>query len=206
MSLSTRDRLLDEGISLFAAQGYRATTVADIQEACGLAGGSGALYKHFRSKQALLEEGLRRFVAELGSSGDRARDSLPGDPRAALRAIVDALWSTMADQSAINRIILRDLEALPELLDEVWAGLVDAVYTWLTDWLRLQRDEGLIVVEDPAATGAVLLASLTYHRLLDDLIGRVPGDVDATAFADAWVDHASAALGLDPEGEGRGHR
>lgn len=48
---------------LFGERGYAATSVADIQLACGLTGGSGALYKHFASKRDLLAEGVRRYVA-----------------------------------------------------------------------------------------------------------------------------------------------
>ena len=57
---STRDRLLDAAIALFASQGYAATSVAEIQQACGLSPGSGALYKHFPSKSALLIEATQR--------------------------------------------------------------------------------------------------------------------------------------------------
>ena len=57
---STRDRLLEVALALFARQGYSATSVADIQQACGLSPGSGALYKHFPSKKALLQEAKRR--------------------------------------------------------------------------------------------------------------------------------------------------
>jgi len=52
-------RLLDAALTLFARHGYAATSVADIQQACGLSPGSGALYKHFPSKKALLQGGGR---------------------------------------------------------------------------------------------------------------------------------------------------
>jgi hypothetical protein len=39
---STRDRLLDAAIALFARQGYSSTSVADIQQVCGPSPGSGA--------------------------------------------------------------------------------------------------------------------------------------------------------------------
>lgn len=188
---------------LFAAKGYPSTTVADIQDAAGLAAGSGALYKHFRSKQALLEQGMRRFLDDLERSGGRVVEGLPAEPSAALRAILDGVWSAMAGQSAANRIILRDLEALPELLDEVWGRLVDAVHTELAEWLVTQRSLGTVSVADPHATAAVLLSSLTYHRLLGDLIGRAPGDVGESEFAEAWLAHAEAALGITrPEAAG----
>ena len=46
--MSSRDRLLDVALSLFASRGYAATSTAEIQQACGMSPSSGALYTHFR--------------------------------------------------------------------------------------------------------------------------------------------------------------
>ncbi|MGH9208726.1 MAG: TetR/AcrR family transcriptional regulator, partial [Acidimicrobiales bacterium] len=40
----TRERLVTEAMRLFGEQGYKATSVAQIEAAAGLAPGSGALY------------------------------------------------------------------------------------------------------------------------------------------------------------------
>jgi tetracycline repressor-like protein len=59
---SGRDRLLSAALRLFAAKGYAATSVADIQRESGLAPGSGALYKHFGSKRELLEAAVAHRI------------------------------------------------------------------------------------------------------------------------------------------------
>lgn len=69
-AVGTRDRLLQAAMELFARQGYACTSIADIQQACGLSRGSGALYKHFPSKRALLQEATRRQVQQMGSMRD----------------------------------------------------------------------------------------------------------------------------------------
>ena len=56
------ERLLAAAMTLFARNGYDRTSVGEIQEAAGLTFGSGALYKHFASKEAVLAEGMSRFV------------------------------------------------------------------------------------------------------------------------------------------------
>jgi DNA-binding transcriptional regulator YbjK len=53
----TRQRIIDQAMRLFGEQGYAATTIAQIEAAAGLSPGSGSLYRHFPSKQALLAEG-----------------------------------------------------------------------------------------------------------------------------------------------------
>jgi AcrR family transcriptional regulator len=58
---STRDLILDAAESLFARQGYQATTIKQVAEQVGVQGP--ALYKHFSSKRALYEEVLERLFA-----------------------------------------------------------------------------------------------------------------------------------------------
>jgi AcrR family transcriptional regulator len=52
----------DEAIRLFGEQGYAATTISQIEAAAGLSPGSGGLYRHFPSKDALLAEGVRQQI------------------------------------------------------------------------------------------------------------------------------------------------
>jgi hypothetical protein len=44
----------------------------------------------------------------------------------------------------------------------------------------------------------VLVASLTYYRVLQSLTGHNPGDVELDAYLTAWV--GSAVATLNPEG------
>lgn len=195
-----RDRMVEAGMTLFGERGYDATSVADIQMACGLTAGSGALYKHFPSKQALLAEGVRRYVASVERSRAGLMEILPDDPRQALEMIAHAVAAAMAGDGPVIRVVLRDLERFPDLLAELWDGLLAALYVEVANWLRGQQDRGRITVADPAATAAVLLASLTYYRILEALIARTPGDVDLAAFLAAWVDSAAATLHLSAGG------
>lgn len=59
MQVHTRDLILDAAESLFARQGYQATTIKQVATMVGVQGP--ALYKHFDSKRALFEEVLERL-------------------------------------------------------------------------------------------------------------------------------------------------
>jgi TetR/AcrR family transcriptional regulator len=59
--IKTRDLILDAAESLFASQGYQATTIKEVAEQVGVQGP--ALYKHFPSKRALFVEVLERLFA-----------------------------------------------------------------------------------------------------------------------------------------------
>lgn len=195
MSPSTsRQRFVQVAAVLFAERGYAATSVADIQTALGLTAGSGAMYKHFPSKRALLEEVVGIHLATMRSGNAEFAAQLPADLEQALGYVADSVWAGMRRDRAVLRVLLRDLDAYPDLLDEVWTAIRNNVYDAFTSWLRAQAAAGTIIVDDPEATGAVLLASLTYWPILDALIGHTPGDVKAARFRAAWVRHALAAL------------
>lgn len=191
---TSRQRFVEVAARLFAERGYAATSVADIQTALGLTAGSGALYKHFPSKRALLEEVVGIHLATMRSGSAEFAAQVPADLEQALGFVADSVWAGMQRDHAVLRVLLRDLDAHPDLLEDVWAAIRGNVYDVFTAWLRAQADAGTVVVDDPEATGAVLLASLTYRPLLDALIGHTPGDVDAERFRAAWVRHALATL------------
>ena len=67
--MDTKQRILDEALTLFSEKGYANVFVADIAEKVGIKAPS--LYKHYRNKQAIfdaiIEEMNRRFLEEAGN-------------------------------------------------------------------------------------------------------------------------------------------
>lgn len=187
---------MGEAMRLFASQGYRATTIAHIQTACGLAPGSGALYKHFVSKRALLEAGVQQYVDAMVTTRESFFDALPDDPVVALRIMQATVWATMEHDRDMLRVMLRDLDDFPDLLDRLWQAVRTNVYggvaTWLGGLPRAQRAR----TSDIDATAGVMAASLTYYPILSALIGHAPGDIAADDYAAAWLAQAMATLGL----------
>ncbi|GAB20495.1 putative TetR family transcriptional regulator [Gordonia effusa NBRC 100432] len=78
---SRRDELLVMAGKMFAEQGLRSTTVRDIADSAGIL--SGSLYHHFDSKEAIVDELLRRFLdslfaryQEIAAAGASAAETL----------------------------------------------------------------------------------------------------------------------------------
>ena len=189
-----RDQLVDAAIDLFSTKGYAATSVADIQTACGLTAGSGALYKHFSSKEELLREVLRRHAAGIAHDRQEAVANPPEGLNAGLRYLAETVWRSLERDRNVIRITLRDLDPFPDLVDELWDSTLRNVYQQSALLIQHENEHGRIDVADPEATAAVLVASLTYFPILEGLIGRTPGDVDRDRFLDAWVDSAQRTL------------
>lgn len=201
----TRQRIVDEAVHLFSTQGYAATSVAEIQLACGLTAGSGALYKHFPSKQAVLEEAVHQHLAKLADRYRDATAALPDDPREVLRLIATIVWGVIDGDRDLIRIMVREFDGYPELFEQMWQGVLANLYHRCAEWLAAQRDLGTVDVADPEATADVLLASLTYYPLLGVLIGHSPGDIDPDRYRTAWIEHAARTLKLpeDPAASAR---
>jgi AcrR family transcriptional regulator len=105
-----REQLLDQAARMFAARGYHGVSVDDLGAACGVSGP--ALYRHFASKEAILDEMLVRVSRRLVEVGrDRARGL---DAAEALAALV--AWHL--DFALANRALIvvqdRDWDALSE--------------------------------------------------------------------------------------------
>src|SRR5258708_36874716 len=96
----TRERLVSEAMRLFSAQGFEATSVSQIEAAAGLAPGSGALYHHFKSKEALLNAGIDRQLDRRSAMHDiRALFAGLGDMRAELTVLARYLLSGHDEES-----------------------------------------------------------------------------------------------------------
>jgi AcrR family transcriptional regulator len=178
-------------MELFGRQGYHVTTIAQIEAAAGLSAGSGGLYRHFKSKRALLEEGLRR-QAEAGRPlvaylADPA--ALAGLPRRErFLAVARAGLDRLAAERDVNRLLLRDLASFPDLLDLVREQELSRVHEALTEWLRREYDDP---ARDHAAIAAVLMAAVSHYWILDDVFdGRHP-HVDRDRFLAALADLAT---------------
>ena len=189
-------RILREAMRLFAERGYERTSIADIQAAAGLTPGSGALYKHFPSKEAVLTAGLDEFVA----GAERARElirTVPGPPEQALETLGHAAMRMLQDDRDVLRIMYRELDQFPALRDEVRERRMQGTYTTLADWLRERADRGEMRIEDPEATAAVLLGSITSFKVFQALLGEPPARLDDERFVQAWLRVMLRGLGVE---------
>jgi AcrR family transcriptional regulator len=188
------ERLLAAATELFAIKGYERTTVGEIQEAAGLTFGSGALYKHFASKEAVLTEVIERFVdhARRDVTTLSALDEV-AIPDALTAIANNAMTSFAADRDPL-RIAWRDLEAFPELQEKVRTERIRATYDEFAAWLAHQDAEGRVSTHDPQAVAAVALSALAFFQLLTNLLHDTPGGLSQERFVAAWSELFAYAL------------
>jgi AcrR family transcriptional regulator len=190
---STRERLLDAAIKLFAQQGYAETSIADIQRECGLAPGSGALYKHFSSKRELLEAAVHRYVGRLVDNRKQFERTPSGSAEEMLRRAATLIWGGIDENAMLLRVIFREA-AFPALADELWSAITENAYHRFAETLRAAVEVGMMQIDDPDAIAAVMVASLAYYPMVQMLIGHRPGEVDRDRYLEAWISQGRALL------------
>lgn len=191
---SGRDRLLAEALKLFAAKGYAATSVADIQRASGLAPGSGALYKHFASKRELLEAAVTQRIESIVAAREQFDAGQPGSVEQAVRTAGQLIWSNLNQSEDLLKVMLREPEELGDLDEKTWQVITDNAYQRFADELAASNRSGRTSIPDPEAAAAVAIASLSHAATLQALSGRLPGNVGEDRYFEAWVTQTVSVL------------
>lgn len=191
---SGRDRLLAEALKLFAAKGYSATSVADIQRASGLAPGSGALYKHFDSKRELLEAAVAHRIDSIVAAREQYDAGQPDSVEHAVRIAGQLIWSNLKQSEDLLKVMLREPEELGDLDDKTWQVITDNAYQRFADELTASNRSGRTHIPDPEAAAAVAIGSLSYAATLQALSGRLPGNIDEERYFEAWVSQTVSVL------------
>jgi AcrR family transcriptional regulator len=170
---SPQQRILDAAMSCFASKGYAATTMADIETAAGLTPGAGGTYRHFASKQAILEAAIDALLAQ----DDAVLAPAPASLTAAARDVLAEFdWLR-----PLTQLLFRDLDQFPELLERVVARLVQGPYR-----LVAERIAAVAPSVDAEALAVLLVGGLINFKVIETLVGPGRGGVSEDRLVDAW--------------------
>jgi AcrR family transcriptional regulator len=190
---STRERLLREGLALFAKQGFAETSVGEIEAAAGLQPRRGALYRHFRSKEALLEAAVAAHfdaVKQVNLELFHARDT---DPKTVALIFGRWLLADLDAQKNMTRILEREGDRLPDLRDRFRAGAeagFQAVRSILDAWLR-ERSSTL----DASVLAVTLMGGVVNFRRSAWTLGAAPLELDDDRFLAGFADLVASLVG-----------
>lgn len=105
-SLTTKDRILDVAVSLFASAGFDGVSMRAIAAAVGIQAAS--LYNHFPDKEALYLGAMAHVFADK-ARGISETACAPGLPEARLCHFIDRFAALMADDPNFRRLLQREL-------------------------------------------------------------------------------------------------
>jgi AcrR family transcriptional regulator len=136
-----RDRLLEAALQAFSAEPSDEVTLDRVARDAGV--GIGTLYRHFPTRETLIEEVYRAELTRLCDSAPRLLAELP--PAAALRAWMDAF----IDYSATKRGLAEALRAVIAAGGQPFAQSRDRMTAALAQLLAAGEPVGLRTDVDP---------------------------------------------------------
>lgn len=182
----TRERLVIEAMRLFSEQGYEATSVAQIETAAGLSPGSGALYHHFKSKEALLDAGIDRQLDRRHAMQDiRALFAGLGDLRSELTMLGRYILAVLDEETQLLRIASRVPSDRSARLNHAYAALFDGLHAELADWLTGWAPD--ISTRDATALSAVAVNALHGKRATDALFHAPGANIPDEDYIAEWT-------------------
>jgi AcrR family transcriptional regulator len=136
-----REQILEAAVALFHERGFEATGIDEIGEAADITGP--AVYRHFRSKEEILETLLRERGAATLAEVQAIVEGAPS-PEAALDGLIDHHARWMASNPSLAVVVLYErrtlsaetraiIDRLERLNVEEWVHLVSQVRPDLSD-------------------------------------------------------------------------
>jgi len=191
---STKDRLIAAGLRLFAEQGFRATTVGEIESAAGLQPRRGALYRHFPSKEALLEAAVQRHLDSVRGGRDWILRSPTGDPHTEAVMLGRFVLDELAAERDIVDVFEQEGDRIPELRDLFRERISDTGYKVMADVLRRWIGPSGASHGDLDALAVLLLGSLVNVHRSTCTFGGPPLGLDDDRVLSAWADQCVALV------------
>ena len=178
-TVTRREQILETAAALFAERGFHGVSIAELGAACGFSGP--ALYKHFRSKQAILSEMLVSISEELLREG-RRRVKDAEDDKSALASLVDWHVTFALEHKPLIVVQDRDWSALPvearekvretqRTYVEVWVKVLRSLHAGLTvDRARARVHAGFGLINSTPHSAVVSDAEM--HEILTEMALR----------------------------------
>src|SRR5829696_4229797 len=191
-----REQILQTALTLFAAQGFDATSTRQIAREAGIA--EGLIFHYFPTKASLLTailqdrlEGRRAFRSELRPLLEDA-GSKPAPE--VLRAVASGWLATLRRDEEIVVVLFTAAQTNPEVR-EAWQGLIREGTELLTGYLASRVEAGELREDLPLETAATMFVSslmilFLTRRHLPEPEWEKQSDAYARELISVWLEGA----------------
>ena len=160
--MTTRDRILEEALTLFSENGYDGTGVEQLAERVGIKAPS--LYKHFKGKEdilnALIDNAEARYEESFGS--EQHLGKLPESREAFIRVTMERILFTMRDPMIrrIRKFLVQEQFRSDRLAAVTTRHQLEGVQRMYTKMIGDMMERGLFLRDDPALLADELTAQV----------------------------------------------
>ena len=165
-------------MDMFATDGFAGTSISEIERRVGFKAGTGSFYRHFASKEELLEAAVAREVSRCIAHIEQEWSALqfPEDPQQAMRVAAKQMLRNIAQFDRLTRLVLAEGERVPTLRRWFIDALTQtqALGPWVDDASRLVGVAALVGFHQfRLATGGKLKA-VSEDEFVDTLVALLP--------------------------------
>ncbi len=149
--MSTKEKILDAALSLFAENGYDGTSVEQIARIVGIKAPS--LYKHYKGKEdilnALVDSAEARYEELFGS--EKNIGTIPKSQEEFIKMTMKRISFTMQDPMIRKiRMLLVQEQFRDERISEITTRhQLDGIQRMFAKIIKGMMDEGIVIKDDP---------------------------------------------------------
>ncbi|TVQ64804.1 MAG: TetR/AcrR family transcriptional regulator [Spirulina sp. DLM2.Bin59] len=163
---TTRDRILQAALKLFARQGYEGTTTKDLALAAGVA--EGTLFRHFSNKKAILIEVATKGWVEILT--DLLTELSEMGSYKAVAQVMRRRMLRMAESSDLMRVCFMEAQFHPELRDRIQTDVIVKMTDVAEAFFETAMDKGIYRRMDPRIVARVFLGMFAVAGFSDQTI------------------------------------
>ena len=169
----TRTIIFDAARHEFAVSGFAATNMDSVARRAGIS--TKTLYRLIPNKAALFEamvtDRLDQFVSTIRLRACEGRD-VETALQEALLACAELLLN--GDVIALQKMVLAESDKFPEIAQTFYVKAMRRTVATLANWLRVEKERGLIAIEDPEIAAGMLLGMLAFEPQRAIMFGQKP--------------------------------
>lgn len=168
--MSTKEKILDASLSLFAENGYDGTSVEQIADIVGIKAPS--LYKHYKGKEdilnALIDSAEARYEEMFGSEKNIGK--IPESREEFIKVTLERISFTMKDPIIRKtRMLLVQEQFRNERISAVTTmHQLDGIQRMFAKILKEMIDKGIVKEDDPALLSGELTAPVVLQIARSD--------------------------------------
>lgn len=184
---STRDRIVREATRLFAEQGIKATTIAQLESAVGLRPGSGGVHRYFKTKDDLVQAVLDKQLADAEEiRASTAEWPRPGpDEVAGFLQLIGSYTLDAAEHAReVTLISLREGQNLVAKFPDHGERNFDLSVRAVAEAVESYDPDPDI---DAEALGFLFMGPLLYHKIIGWVSGRNVLGISDERLVAQWV-------------------